>query len=694
MSFRSLNQRIETAVDMLSGLLAEQPLRVACSGGKDSSVCLVLAMRAARSLIASGREPMPVILSSSDTGVENPEVSRLLRSLHDSALRYGDEIGLEVMADIVRPNLLEQWWPRMLAGRKLPSYIGSQGDCSVDMKIKPQQRLARRLARRLKERGLPEPITVVGTRRDESAQRAANMADRGDRPDEVVNGVIAPIADWSTDDVMVTLIDREIERFPHDYAQIINFYGDSAGGECMVTPERRLGAAQGGCTARSGCFTCQKVGDDRSLSALVQTDRYDYLEPLLRLNRYLGNIRWDLTRRSWLGRDIDPATGCVRLAPNCLSFEECDRLLRMVLTIDRDEIERADSVAAAIAEGEIADTDRNRQLARPQFRNIDEAAIVAIDFLRGVDCFGPAHSALVAWRDVFELGLHYPVLEIEAVERPDALPEPSYARLDLLPGHGLFDPALSAASDANHAVDADQAGEWFDVDQADAAELLAWSLDEWVDLGRRARSPASAALRYLRAGVITLSRGYESTLDRNMARAQALYDAGLRPAPMLPTGGVLSESEHRDRIWQIAVDHGVVKSADAQPSGAGGWRRLSSGVAKAAAPRAIEASPAYVAEQVIGLTCAEAEGVHSFDGSEVTRALRAARRQLRALAVDEESEGALLLAAWRRALRYVQGQPLGDEPCGLLPWLALGEDRLKAVAPPTLRQPDLFDLAA
>jgi 3'-phosphoadenosine 5'-phosphosulfate sulfotransferase (PAPS reductase)/FAD synthetase len=698
MSFRTLPERIDEAVTTLSGLLRRQPLRVAVSGGKDSSVCLVLIMRAAEALVESGERPMPIIISSSDTMVENPEVSNLLRSLHESAKRYGEQLGVEVIAEIVRPNLLEQWWPRMLAGRKLPSYIGAQGDCSVDLKITPQRRLASRIDRMLAERGLPGSITVVGTRREESARRAANMASRGEQADAVVDGVIAPIADWSTDDVMVTLIDRDIDRFPHDYRSILNFYGDSAAGECIVTPEHRMGAAQGGCSSRSGCFTCQRVGDDKSLAALVSTDRYDYLGPLLRLNRYLKSIRWDLRRRSWLGRDIDPATGCVRLTPNCFSFDECDRLLRMVLSIDCEEMERAAGVAAALERGEIEDDARNRRLARPQFCNIDESAIVAIDFMRGVDCFGPAHSALAAWRDVYVLGRRYPVPEIEVADRPDALPEPRYYRLPALPAHGLFDPLLSMVAERNHGLTDDDLGDFFDVDSAAAAAFLSWELEACVAEGKMARSASAAALRLIRLGVIAIAKGSEKVLDRHMMRAQAYFDAGLRPAPMLPIDPTLSEAEHQDEIWQAALDAGVVGENESRPSSFGGWRRLSLKAAKVQDPEPAAGpgseSPAVLAERIIGLSCAHAAGVSYFDGTDVKAALRRARSDLTSQVESEATRDGLLASAWRRAERFVNGLPIGDDACGLLPWVALGEESLARVMPESVAQLDLFSQAA
>lgn len=695
MSFRTLQSRIDQAVSTLAEILPTRPLRLAVSGGKDSSVCVILAVRAVERLIAQGVRPMPLILTSSDTGVENPEVSHLLRSLHKSVIAHGKQVGFEVISRIVEPSLTEAWWPRLLAGRKLVSYIGTSGDCSVDMKISPQERLMREMKTLLDERGLPDPVTVIGSRRDESTRRAASMESRGTTASAVVDGVIAPIADWSTDDVMVTLIDRDIERFPHDYGAIVNFYGDSSSGECLVTPERRVGAASGGCSSRSGCYVCQKVGDDKSLRALVAHDAYEHLSPLLALNQYLRAIRWDLRRRNWIGRDIDPATGSVKLAPNCFSFEECDALLRMVLTLDRDEQRRADNLRAAIARGDVPDTPRNRRLADPQFCNVDFRSLIAIDFMRAVDCFGPSHSALAAWRDVYDLGKSYPVPSIQDVPRPASLPAPMYSQLRLLPAHGLFDPTLEATTEAPDLIGDGQFGDRLDIDATAAEEFSFWEMERFLDEAARDRSPSAAALRYLRLGIITVARGQEKALDWQMARSQAMFDAGLRPAPMLPISGAMSAEQHQAMVWDMALETGAVTSDEKRPTTAGGWQRLSARVADRRNPKPDPLHPALLAERVIGLQAALAVGITRFDGEDVASALRSAQVRL-ARAIDEPGRSVALGASWDRAKRFLANETdsRDDSPTALFPWIILGERAIDRVRPVAAGQMDLFADAA
>jgi len=63
----------------------------------------------------------------------------------------------------------------VIGGRALPSFSNSNRDCTVDFKIIPQKKLRKAI---LKEFEGQDPVTVIGTRFDESADRRARMQDR------------------------------------------------------------------------------------------------------------------------------------------------------------------------------------------------------------------------------------------------------------------------------------------------------------------------------------------------------------------------------------------------------------------------------------------------------------------------------------------------------------------------------------
>lgn len=72
---------------------------------------------------------------------------------------------------------------RVIGGRALPPFPGTNGDCTIDWKVSPMRRLRKKVLRRLQSRGghgpRPEPVVLLGTRYDESAVRSQNMRERG-----------------------------------------------------------------------------------------------------------------------------------------------------------------------------------------------------------------------------------------------------------------------------------------------------------------------------------------------------------------------------------------------------------------------------------------------------------------------------------------------------------------------------------
>lgn len=95
---------------------------------------------------------------------------------------------------------------KVLSGRALPSFPGTHGDCSTDLKLRPAIAYRRKLFKAIEKAGVPELVTCIGTRFDESARRAANMTARGESHEHPVRNkegelVLSPISDWSTEDV-------------------------------------------------------------------------------------------------------------------------------------------------------------------------------------------------------------------------------------------------------------------------------------------------------------------------------------------------------------------------------------------------------------------------------------------------------------------------------------------------------------
>ncbi|MGT2509627.1 hypothetical protein [Cupriavidus basilensis] len=205
-----VEQKIDRAIVAILRLFqAAHPVVVAYSGGKDSSVVAALVLHAALLNRAGGGEPL-VIVTTSDTKVESPEVNLHYRAELKRMRAFGEQHGFTVIAKVVEPQLASTFQVKVLTGRALPSFPGLHGDCSFDLKIGPQRAFRKQLFRSLAERGAAAPVTCLGTRFDEGARRASNMRQRGesaDRPASNKDGelVLSPIAHFNSDDVWETI---------------------------------------------------------------------------------------------------------------------------------------------------------------------------------------------------------------------------------------------------------------------------------------------------------------------------------------------------------------------------------------------------------------------------------------------------------------------------------------------------------
>lgn len=71
-------------------------------------------------------------------------------------------------------------------------------------------------------------------------------------------------------------------------------------------------------------------------------DKYSYLQGLSDLRDFMFSIRWDMTRREWLGRSEDKDTGYSVLQPDYFNFATRLEFLRYMLTLDAKEQDWAD----------------------------------------------------------------------------------------------------------------------------------------------------------------------------------------------------------------------------------------------------------------------------------------------------------------------------------------------------------------
>lgn len=411
----TVEERIEKALAAIIALFIGQTFTViSYSGGKDSAVVAALTLHAA--LIAKQRGATPcVLVTTGDTDVENPEIALHYRAELAKMLEFGHEHQLNVQTAIAKPNLLATFQMKILTGRGLPSFPNVSSDCSIDLKVIPQTRLRNRLFAALSEQGMSAPVTLLGTRLDESARRAMNMKARQDRPDVPVRNkdgdlVMTPLRDWSTDDVWeaIALYGSSVYPTYSDFEETKRIYAHAAGTSCAVVADAIYEGGsrkrQGKCGARTGCWSCVAT-EDKSLANMIEYDeRYEYARGLNRLNRFLRNTQYDWSLRNWIGRTIK--AGFIAIEPDTYSAAMIRKLTRFMLQLDYDEEQRA-----------------RRAGEKPKFQILPLDMMVAIDAYQSLQGLARPFACWADYEAIRSRRVRYDIPEVDPVPEttmPDA----------------------------------------------------------------------------------------------------------------------------------------------------------------------------------------------------------------------------------------------------------------------------------
>lgn len=507
-------------------LRAGHSLQLAWSSGKDSSCCVNLAFNAALNLIEEGVKCPTLHLAHADTGVENPVV----RALADSELKKMREFAkvhsIPFQQHIGCPTLSTSFAPRIIGGRALPAFPSTgKGDCAVDWKLSVGERITRTIAKAEEGSGKPV-VTVIGTRSSESLARQINTAARKETAHEVWTSPegrlrLSPILDWSTDAVWTYLGEAAsgMHKAYSDFAELIDFYRASSGGECMIVADMGQPSA-GGCGARSGCHVCTKVKNDRSVEQMIASDpvRFRFLEPLLRFRNFIADTQFDWSLRNYIGRTIDE-DGCMAVKADQYSPQMCERLLRYALA---------------------AQDEANRLGSPSRVSIVGLRELIAIDFYWSVRAWHPPFHALVIFFEHLAGNVkHAPV--IKDVHRPS--PAPVIGRLHVggdwdenasaLRPQGLRDPvwemfsescgpSLRVSPKGKVFMDIEEAPE-FTVDEEGAWMFMEFEAERMVrEYHASSVDWTAAASIYLRYGCVTLGKGMSSMVDDMMRRSQWL----------------------------------------------------------------------------------------------------------------------------------------------------------------------------
>jgi 3'-phosphoadenosine 5'-phosphosulfate sulfotransferase (PAPS reductase)/FAD synthetase len=367
------------------------------SQGKDSTIVELMALEAYKQSIHAGRiEPnRPLILATVDTGGEAIPMKMYVAYAKKRILSYAKSLGINLIYDIVRPPLGDEYFVRFTGGKLVPNAT-RHGDCSIILKVDPSESY---LKTKIKEYASAwgrnfHVVTCVGSRNAESQRRARNMTKQGialTSGEQLLNTMqveqvgkmkifkFAPIKDWTTEQVFDALRiagSRPLMKFTHpdgltipgflsDFGLLMAIYGNGTNETCEISVGSK---ASSGCNgkARFGCVYCTMVAvTDHSSTALASMERWRVLgaENALRVRDYLFRLSSDIDARALHARAFDPvAFNRVALQPNTLKPRFLEKMVRYACQLTVDSIRIANEFKALV--------ERGCEMEHPGYRDI------------------------------------------------------------------------------------------------------------------------------------------------------------------------------------------------------------------------------------------------------------------------------------------------------------------------------------
>lgn len=289
---RSVDQLVEDieelSLEIQTIYLEEKsPFVIGWSGGKDSTAVLQLVWNAIAALPVEKRTKTIYIVTN-DTLVENPIVSAWVRNSLKRIQLAAKQQQMPIETHLTYPEVKDTFWV-CLIGKGYPAPRQRFRWCTERLKIKPADFFIRNVVRTYEQ-----AILVLGTRKAESVQRAANMAkhrqwrvrDRlNTNPSRPNSLIYLPIEDWRTDEVWLYLMQWE-NPWGNSNKDLFSMYrGATADNECPLVVDTSTPSCG---SSRFGCWVCTMVSKDKSMEAMIQNDEEkEWMLPLLEIRNEL-----------------------------------------------------------------------------------------------------------------------------------------------------------------------------------------------------------------------------------------------------------------------------------------------------------------------------------------------------------------------------------------------------------------------
>ena len=302
------SKRVRAVIDELKDQYMEadancRPWSIGFSGGKDSTVLLMLTWIAMQELRDEGTElRRRVYVVCNDTMVENPVIEEYVTTVLFEIGKAAQEQHLPIQVVTTTPQLEDTFWSCVI-GKGYPVPNNAFRFCTEKMKIKPTSKF---ITDQVVADG--EAIVLVGTRLTESQQRERSIKRheiKGHRlskhPLNPNTFTYAPIKELMLEEVW-WVINAIPSPWGFDNEILYKIYLDASADdyECptVVTDDSHRSCGQ----SRFGCWICTVVKEDKSMSSLIQNG-VSWMQPLLDFrnklveNRNVSELRCS-TRRN------------------------------------------------------------------------------------------------------------------------------------------------------------------------------------------------------------------------------------------------------------------------------------------------------------------------------------------------------------------------------------------------------------
>ena len=260
-----------------------RPWIIGFSGGKDSTLLLQLVWETIQKHVIKNMRIRPIHVICNNTLVENPRVLSFVEKTLEKLRKASVQLGMPMTVEQTTPKLESSFWVNLI-GKGYPAPNSMFRWCTERLKINPTTQY---IKEKISKYG--EVVILLGTRSDESTQRAKNIKRHEIKGQRLRTHSLAgayaftPIKDVLTKDVW-TYLSSIKPPWGGDNKELITLYNNSSGGDCPIITDTSTPSCG---NSRFGCWVCTVVKKDKSMEGLIESGE-EWMSPLMEIRDFLS----------------------------------------------------------------------------------------------------------------------------------------------------------------------------------------------------------------------------------------------------------------------------------------------------------------------------------------------------------------------------------------------------------------------